>query len=84
MIYRLISHVFSKFANHININLLVLFLGIVCFFSIAPRSILLPTNLAWIGPYDPFVHYLGWAIFQDSPWSWPIGLNPDYGLQISS
>jgi hypothetical protein len=59
-------------------------LGLICFFCIAPFSILLPTNLAWIGPYDPTMHYLGWAVFQNSPWSWPLGLNPDYGLQISS
>jgi len=64
--------------------LLTLSLGLACFFSIAPFSILLPTNLAWIGPYDPTMHYLGWAVFEQGPWSWPLGLNPDYGLQISS
>jgi hypothetical protein len=30
------------------------------------------------------MHYLGWAVFQNSSWSWPLGLNPDYGMQISS
>ena len=66
------------------LGLLTLGLGLAYFFCIAPFSILLPTNLAWIGPYDPTMHYLGWAVFQNSPWSWPLGLNPDYGLQISS
>jgi hypothetical protein len=64
--------------------LLAIGLIIVFFFCIAPPTILSPTNLAWIGPYDPAVHYLGWALFQNSPWSWPLGLNPDYGMQISS
>ncbi len=78
------SSFFSQYAHHFKIGILTLGFGLLCFFCFAPFSILLPTNLAWIGPYDPNQHYLGWAVFQNSPWNWPLGLNPDYGMQISS
>jgi len=29
-------------------------------------------------------HYLGWAFYRQSPWSFPIGLNPDFGLGFSA
>jgi hypothetical protein len=41
--------------------------------------------VAWLGDgYDPTQHYLGWVFFRQSPWEFPIGLNPQYGLDISS
>lgn len=43
-------------------------------------------NINWlfiINP-DPLTHYLGWAFYRQSDWSFPIGLNPEYGLEISS
>jgi hypothetical protein len=36
-----------------------------------------------IGP-DPVQYWLGWTYFRRAPWLWPPGLNPDYGLEISS
>ena len=44
-----------------------------------------PSNIDWLkGNTDPTQHYLGWAFFRDTPWQWPIGLNPQFGLDISS
>ena len=42
------------------------------------------TNWLFISNPDPLTHYLGWAFYKYSGWSWPIGLNPNYGLEISS
>jgi hypothetical protein len=33
---------------------------------------------------DPFKDYVGWMFFRNSPWTFPIGLNPTYGLDFSS
>ena len=50
--------------------------------------ILPPWNTGWmlsgmIGP-DPVQYWLGWSFFHRAPWSWPPGLNPLWGLEISS
>jgi len=50
--------------------------------------ILPPWNTGWmlsgqIGP-DPVQYWLGWRFFARAPWSWPPGLNPLWGLEVSS
>jgi hypothetical protein len=50
--------------------------------------ILPPWNTGWmlsgmIGP-DPVQYWLGWSFFRRAPWSWPPGLNPLWGLEVSS
>jgi len=40
--------------------------------------------IAWVSAADPSQHYLGWHFFRNSDWSFPIGLNPDYGLELSN
>jgi hypothetical protein len=58
--------------------------GIAAFFIIAGPNFLNPFNIAWITEGDPLQHYLGWAFFRNSPWDWPLGLNPKYGMDFSS
>ncbi len=59
-------------------------LGIAAFLLVVgPRS-LDPNNLSWLVGWDLSQEYFGWAIFKNSPWTFPIGLNPNYGLEISS
>lgn len=36
-----------------------------------------------IGP-DPVQYWLGWTYFRADAWRWPPGLNPHYGLEVSS
>jgi hypothetical protein len=36
-----------------------------------------------VGP-DPVQYWLGWAFFRADEWRWPPGLNPRYGLELSS
>jgi hypothetical protein len=48
-------------------------------------AILNPTDVDWLlVNTDRGVNYLGWAFFRDTPWMWPLGLNPRYGLELSS
>lgn len=44
------------------------------------------SNIRWLVPAgaDTHTHYLGWAFLRLDDWHWPLGLNPNYGLQFSS
>ena len=61
-----------------------LLLGAVAFFLMAGPEILYPSNINWLQTGDPAQHFLGWDFFRHSNWSFPIGLNPDYGMEISN
>ena len=66
-------------------NLLIpLCLGIcACLFVVGPMA-LNPTILDLAQGVDPFKDYVGWMFFRNSPWTFPIGLNPSYGLEFSN
>ena len=59
-------------------------LGMLAFFLVIGPLPLNPSNISWIRGLDPPTHYLGWVFFRQSPWGFPLGLNPNYGLEISS
>ena len=59
-------------------------IGVLAFLIIAGHRFLDPTNVAWLVGGDPLQHYLGWAFYRNSPWTWPIGLNPLYGMEFSN
>ena len=60
-------------------------IGAIAFYIIVGPLALVPNNVAWLGArFDPTQHYLGWAFFRDAPWSFPLGLNPGFGMDISS
>lgn len=56
---------------------------IACLVVMGPK-ILDPQNLGWLIGVDPIQHYIGWAFFREGPWILPIGMNPNYGLDLSS
>lgn len=56
----------------------------MAFLLIAGPQFLDPTNVAWLVGGDPLQHYLGWAFYRNSPWTWPVGLNPLYGMEFSN
>ncbi|NGM22592.1 hypothetical protein G3576_21440 [Roseomonas stagni] len=63
-------------------------LGCLVIAAIYGPGILAPWRTGWmlegtIGP-DPVQYWLGWTYFSRAPWSWPPGLNPDWGLEIGS
>lgn len=70
--------------KHWAVSLLPLLMGIVAFFMVIGPRALDPQNIAWLDSGDPATHYLGWVFFRHSPWTFPIGLNPSYGLELGN
>jgi hypothetical protein len=64
--------------------LLPLLVGGLSFLIIAGPQFLDPRNVAWLVGGDPLQHYLGWAFFRNGPWTFPLGLNPLYGMGFSN
>lgn len=58
--------------------------GLLVFALSASFSILNPLNIAWLDRGDMAAHFMGWHFFRQSDWNMPIGLNPDYGLEMGS
>ncbi len=62
-----------------------LLLGAIAFFMVIGFEPLNPVNAGWIlGRLDPTQHYLGWLFYRNSEWTFPIGLNPLFGQDLSS
>jgi len=60
-------------------------LGTVAFFLVVGPLALNPLNIAWLmDDYDPTQHFLAWDFFRHHPWTFPVGLNPSFGLELSS
>ena len=59
-------------------------LGILACLMVVGPNALNPTILDLAQGVDPFKDYVGWMFFRNSPWTFPIGLNPTYGLDFSS
>jgi hypothetical protein len=71
--------------NHSLWNILIpLCIGICACLMVVGPSALSPTVLDLARGVDPFKDYVGWMFFRNSPWSFPVGLNPTYGLDFSS
>lgn len=43
-----------------------------------------PKNVSWVTGNDAAQHYLGWAFYRNTQWTFPVGLNPDWGLENAS
>jgi uncharacterized protein DUF6311 len=51
-----------------------------------PRP-LAPGNQGWLWGelgVDPIQYWLGWTYYRETPWHWPPGANPEYGLELGS
>jgi hypothetical protein len=60
-------------------------MGIAAFIAVVGLGILNPRNISWLlADFDMTLEYLGWAFYRYGPWTFPIGLNPNFGLDISS
>jgi hypothetical protein len=70
--------------NHPALGLLPLLFGVLAFFCVIGPRALDPQNIAWLEQGDPATHYLGWEYFRHSPWTFPLGLNPFYGVELGS
>lgn len=62
-----------------------LILGAMSFFMVVGFSQIDPTNAGWLlGRLDPTQHYLGWLFYRSGEWTFPLGLNPLFGQDLSS
>jgi hypothetical protein len=46
-----------------------------------------PGNQGWLWGelgVDPLQYWLGWTYYRQTPWHWPPGANPEYGLELGS
>ena len=59
-------------------------LGVAATWIVVGPAPLDVTNVAWLTGPDDVQHYVGWAFFRNSPWMWPLGGNPDFGLEAGS
>ena len=84
VLHNFLDVLMKNFGNKLVEILSPLLLGVLAFFIIIGPRVLYPTNIAWLGGGDPATHYLGWLFFRNSEWSFPIGLNPTYGLELGS
>jgi hypothetical protein len=64
--------------------LLPILLGALAFLLVIGPRVLDPTNIGWLGEGDAATHYMGWAFFRSSPWTFPLGMNPSYGLELGN
>ena len=67
-----------------SLKLLPIVIGFFSFWLIVGLPILNPKFTSWIFGSDPLKDFMGWAFYRHGPWTIPFGLNPNYGLDISS
>jgi len=53
-------------------------LGFVWFLQIGGGSTLNPTNVGWVLAGDWLQHWLGWLLFRNEPWTFPLGKLADH------
>lgn len=70
--------------KNLAITLMPVLMGVLAFFIVVGPQALNPMNIAWLDEGDLATHYLGWVFFRNSPWSFPLGLNPSYGLELGN
>jgi len=59
-------------------------IGFAGFLLVVGISVLNFQNIGWLSNGDTLFNYAGWAIFRHGPWTNPVGLNPNYGLEFGS
>ena len=75
----------SKASKSLKSVYLPILLGLILFGLMVGINPLNPSNIGWLlNKLDPAQHFLGWDFFRNSPWTLPLGLNPSFGLDISS
>ena len=59
-------------------------IGTVVAWAVLGPGPLSVTNVAWLSRFDDVQHQVGWMFYRSSPWTWPPGANPAFGLEIGS
>ena len=78
-------HMTSKISKSLKSVFLPILLGVTLFGLMVGVNPLIPSNIGWLlNKLDPAQHFLGWDFYRNSPWTLPVGLNPRFGLDLSS
>ena len=70
----------NKYKIYILFVLISLTLTIILF---GPENVKF-TNSSWISAYDMLAHQVAWKFFSNDIWHFPLGKNPNYGIDIGS
>ena len=70
----------NKYKIYILFVLISLTLTIILF---GPENVKF-TNFSWISYYDMLAHQVAWKFFSNDIWHFPLGKNPNYGIDIGS
>lgn len=65
-------------------NLTPVLLGLVAFVLLVGIEPLYPKNINWLRTWDALENYVGWVFYRYDAWRFPVGLNPNNGLEIAS
>jgi len=58
--------------------------GLLAFILTVGPIALNPARVEWLSLGDPLQHYAGWVFYREGPWTFPLGLNPNYGMTSHS
>jgi hypothetical protein len=58
-------------------------IGLVAFLVTAGPSVLAWRNILWMSRDDPATYFLSWHFFRNTPWGFPLGVNPRYGAELA-
>lgn len=64
--------------------LIPIVMGLIFFGFVFNYHIVNPNYIAWLNHGDASQHYIGWAFFRKTPWSFPILGRSDYGMELAS
>ena len=74
----------KHYSNGLTAGIAVL-IGVLSFYQVVGLRALDFSNILWLTTSsDTFTQYLGWEFFRKDDWRWPLGSNPNYGLEFSS
>ena len=64
--------------------MIAVLMGILAFYIVVGPWALDPKSVLWLLHRDPLQHYTGWVFFRHTPWLFPLGLNPNFGMDIGT
>ena len=59
-------------------------LGIFCSYFILGNNFFSFTNTSWLNSIDMAQDIVSWKYFKNDIWRFPIGMNPNYGIDIGN
>ena len=74
----------SKVIFDNKINLLFLFISLLCVIGVVGIENISFQNTKWLHSLETGTHQLGWYFFKNDIWRFPLGSNPNYGSDLGN